>query len=169
MVHIDIGEGLKLPFPSAGKVGALFSPLKGASFLPLPISFSLLPPQPLPLGPVAGQATVKALRELLLPPGWECTWSALWTIEYCYICLFASPPPPPTLKHLLVALARLCQIISHDVHCTSFSDAFPQTPKLQRWRGENDKSLDSTGPTTPAATMPNSLSIQDKSRKILFS
>ena len=69
MVHIDIGEGLKLPFPSAGKVGALFSPLKGASFLPLPISSSLLPPQPLPLGPVAGQAAVKALRGLLLPPG----------------------------------------------------------------------------------------------------
>ena len=69
MVHIDIGEGLKLPFPSAGKEGALFSPLKGASFLPLPKSISLLPPQPLPLGPVAGQATVTALPGLLLPPG----------------------------------------------------------------------------------------------------
>ena len=94
MVHIDIGEGLKLPFPSAGKVGALFSPLKGASFLPLPISFSLLPPQPLPLGPVAGQATVKALRGLLLPPGWECTWSALWTLLHLPLYFSSSTPYP---------------------------------------------------------------------------
>ena len=167
MVHIDIGEGLKLPFPSAGKVGALFSPLKGASFLPLPISFSLLPPQPLPLGPVAGQATVKALRGLLLPPGWECTWSALWTLLNLPHYFSSSTPYPQA--SVGGTGATLPDNQPWCAWCTSFSDAFPQTPKLQRWRGENDKSLDSTGPTTPAATMPNSLSIQDKSRKILFS